>query len=234
MTRLGGAFFVAVLGHLLFFYYAEIDNKVYAPEVVGRQHISVTLSQRSVVKEALVQPQEKQKMSPPVEKIIPKKKTKNAQIKPVTPPVVRAHRKKRSFEIEEQKVEVIQEVSPLPPTEELVQKDSVKKESQDTSSIVGQEVIEIVEARPMYHNNPKPKYPALAQRRGWQGTTVLAVTVLKNGKVAQVRLHESCGYGILDNSAVKAVRKWIFLPATKDGISVKMEVFIPVHFLLTK
>ncbi len=232
MTRLGVSFIVAVLGHSIFFYYAEIDDKVYAPEVVGRQHISVTLSQRNIVKEALVQPQEKQKISPPVEKTIPKKEIKNSRIKPVTPPVVRAHRKKRSFEIKEQ--EVVQELSQSPPTEELVQEDSVKKESQDTSSIVGQEVIEIVEARPMYHNNPKPKYPALAQRRGWQGTTVLAVTVLKNGEVAQVQLHESCGYGILDNSAVRAVRKWTFLPATKGGISVRMEVFIPVHFLLTK
>ncbi len=234
MTRLGVSFIVAVLGHSLFFYYVVIDDKVYAPEVVSRKHISVTLSQGSVVKEALIQPQKKQEIPPPVEKTIPKKKTKNSQVKPVTSPVVRAHRKKRSFDIKEQEVEVVQEVSPSPPPEELAQKDSEIKESQDTVSTVAQEVIEVVEARPMYQHNPKPKYPALAQRRGWQGTTVLAVTVLKSGKAAQVQLHESCGHGILDKSAVKAVQRWTFLPATKNGLPIKMEVFIPVHFLLTK
>ena len=72
----------------------------------------------------------------------------------------------------------------------------------------------------------------MARRRGMEGTVVLTVKVLENGSVAQVRLHHSSGYKLLDTSALKAVRRWHFSPGTKNGRPEVMEVLVPVRFKL--
>lgn len=92
----------------------------------------------------------------------------------------------------------------------------------------------VIKAQPLYQYNPKPEYPSLARRRGWEGVVMLQVDVTKKGEVASVRLHESCGYKILDKSAVRAVKKWRFLPGTRDGKQTLSTVLIPVHFILKK
>ena len=40
------------------------------------------------------------------------------------------------------------------------------------------------------------------------------------------------GYRILDNSALEAVRKWKFHPATIGGVKVSSTVKVPVRFTL--
>lgn len=89
-----------------------------------------------------------------------------------------------------------------------------------------------VRAKPLYHRNPKPVYPGLARRRGWQGIVILAVTVLEDGSAGQVALHKSSGYKLLDTSALKAVNRWHFLPGTENGRPEPMEILIPIHFIL--
>lgn len=89
-----------------------------------------------------------------------------------------------------------------------------------------------VEARPMYHINPKPVYPELARRRGWQGTVFLAVMVSAEGVSEKVSIVTSCGFDILDTSALKAVQGWRFLPGIKRGTPAAMKVLVPVHFVL--
>ncbi len=156
------------------------------------------------------------------------------QKKSILPPVLRPQRHKKCFEIKEPVVQKQKEEKESLPSQEQVPDEPVINENQAEITSSNRESNEVIEARPLYRNNPKPKYPALAQRRGWQGTTILAVTVQHNGKPLQVRLHESCGYSILDDSAMKAVRKWTFLPATRGGLPIEMDVFVPVHFLLTQ
>jgi len=104
-------------------------------------------------------------------------------------------------------------------------KSSKKSESQQTTSSV-------IEARPLYQYNPKPEYPALARQRGWEGIVRLLVEVTASGDVASVRLQESCGYKILDKSAIRAVKGWRFIPGTKDGLQLQSTIMIPVHFKL--
>lgn len=89
-----------------------------------------------------------------------------------------------------------------------------------------------VKAEPLYRQNPKPSYPALARRRGWQGTVILEVTVLKDGTPDQVTLHRSSGYELLDTSTLKTVKTWRFLPGIENGRSKSMKILIPVHFKL--
>jgi len=89
-----------------------------------------------------------------------------------------------------------------------------------------------IHAAVMYRHNPAPNYPALARRRNWQGTVVLAVVVTVEGKGKSVRIHRSSGYTILDKSALHSVRSWRFQPGTEAGKAIEMEVLLPVHFRL--
>ena len=72
-------------------------------------------------------------------------------------------------------------------------------------------------AFPDYKVNPKPRYPMLARRKGYEGTILLRVFVLESGGVGKVELEKSSGYEILDESAFKAVKDWVFIPGKKDG-----------------
>ncbi len=90
----------------------------------------------------------------------------------------------------------------------------------------------LVKASPLYANNPKPEYPALARRRNQQGTVMVSVSVSEKGDPDRVSLHKSSGYPLLDKSALKAVALWHFLPGKTAGHPVSTEVLIPVHFKL--
>lgn len=85
---------------------------------------------------------------------------------------------------------------------------------------------------PRYRYNPAPKYPAVAKRRGYEGTTLLLVEVLPDGVVGSVEVLRSSGHEVLDRSAVRAVKRWRFVPAEMDGRPVAMHVRIPVRFEL--
>ncbi len=87
-------------------------------------------------------------------------------------------------------------------------------------------------AIPQYGGNPKPPYPEVARRRGYEGTVRLKVEVLASGKVGGIRIKESSGYEVLDHSALKAVKEWSFIPARFAGIPVKTTVIVPVTFCL--
>ena len=86
------------------------------------------------------------------------------------------------------------------------------------------------DALPRYDVNPAPKYPEVARRRGQQGTVVLQVTVLQNGDVGGLSISSSSGHKNLDRSALDAVRRWIFSPATSSGFPVVSQVLVPVRF----
>lgn len=90
----------------------------------------------------------------------------------------------------------------------------------------------VIEATPLYQYNPKPLYPPLARKRKWAGTVIIKTTVLSDGTSTMCVLHKSSGYEILDNSALRAVKKWRFLPGTVNGKPHRMMVLVPVHFIL--
>ncbi len=85
---------------------------------------------------------------------------------------------------------------------------------------------------PGYMYNPKPRYPRDARRRGEEGNVMLLVDVLPNGRVGEISVESSSGHRLLDDAAVKAVRRWRFEPAKKTGRPVQAQVRIPVEFNL--
>jgi protein TonB len=85
-----------------------------------------------------------------------------------------------------------------------------------------------------YRLNPAPDYPPIALRRGWEGTVRLRVTLDIQGHPSRVELAVSSGHPILDESALAAVRRWQFRPATRLGEAVVATVEVPIVFKLKR
>ena len=79
-----------------------------------------------------------------------------------------------------------------------------------------------------------PIYPRIAKKSGWEGTVLLRVTVEKNGRPIKVDVSRSSGRKVLDDAAVKAVKRWSFRPARDGNIPIRSVVVIPLKFSLSK
>jgi protein TonB len=78
----------------------------------------------------------------------------------------------------------------------------------------------------------RPAYPASARRARIQGTTLLAVLIADDGRVAEIVVKESAGHPDLDVAAADAVRRWRFTPARRGDDPIAMWVELPVEFRL--
>jgi TonB family protein len=65
-----------------------------------------------------------------------------------------------------------------------------------------------------------PIYPPICRRRGEEGKVMLEWQVLASGKCGWVRIMQSSGNDLLDQSAVEAVKNAAFRPATRFGQAV--------------
>ncbi|QLF92682.1 energy transducer TonB [Pseudomonas sp. ABC1] len=83
-----------------------------------------------------------------------------------------------------------------------------------------------------YLKNPAPEYPSLAQRRGWEGTVLLRVHVLANGRPSDIQVQQSSGRSVLDDAAVRAVKRWSFVPAKRGDVAQDGWVTVPLDFRL--
>lgn len=88
------------------------------------------------------------------------------------------------------------------------------------------------ESKPGYFQNQPPEYPQLAKQMHQEGLVILKVEVDQKGIPVKVEVKQSSGYKLLDQSALKAVRRWRFQPKRIGGLSVKSRVAIPVRFRL--
>ncbi len=87
---------------------------------------------------------------------------------------------------------------------------------------------------PQPTSNPYPPYPKKFRPTGIQGVVVLDVEVLEDGKVGEVLVNKSLlsSEGGLDETAVMAVKKWMFEPAMYEKKPVKARVTVTVPFFL--
>lgn len=83
-----------------------------------------------------------------------------------------------------------------------------------------------------YLNNPPPDYPPAAARQGWQGTVTLRVRVLGSGSVDTVEIQKSSGRRVLDDEAVRTVKKWLFTPARRGNTPIDGWANVPIEFSL--
>jgi protein TonB len=78
----------------------------------------------------------------------------------------------------------------------------------------------------------EPFYPPAEIRQGHEGTVVLSLHILADGRVGEVKLHSSSGYPKLDESAMREAKRWRFIPGTSDGSPLAMWKQVPITFRL--
>lgn len=69
-------------------------------------------------------------------------------------------------------------------------------------------------------------YPPLARRMNWSGKTVLAFSILEDGSVQGIRMVQSSGHAVLDQSALATVRRAAPFPKPP----VRAEIVVPINF----
>ena len=69
------------------------------------------------------------------------------------------------------------------------------------------------------------KYPDAARKQRMEGVVGLSILISETGSVIDVKITKSAN-AILDEAAVTAVKQWVYSPATKEG--VKVRVWLPV------
>jgi protein TonB len=77
-----------------------------------------------------------------------------------------------------------------------------------------------------------PDYPVKAIEGAMQGTAMVKVFILKNGRVGDAVIEQTSGYEILDRSAIAAISQWIFEPAISQKEAIEAWFKVPVKFQL--
>lgn len=87
-------------------------------------------------------------------------------------------------------------------------------------------------SKPGYFRNQPPEYPQLAKQMRQEGLVILRVEIDQKGIPVQVEVKQGSGFPLLDQAALKAVKRWRFQPEQIGDSSVKSVVAIPVRFRL--
>ncbi|BCM24518.1 energy transducer TonB [Methyloradius palustris] len=77
------------------------------------------------------------------------------------------------------------------------------------------------------------QYPAIAQRRGWEGEVILELQLDGNGNMLSCRIYQSSNRESLDNQALEMVRKASPFPLPPTSLRSKtFNILVPVSFKL--
>lgn len=92
-----------------------------------------------------------------------------------------------------------------------------------------------VTSKPRFRTQPQqPEYPMQARKRRQQGMVLVNITVEPNGKTSHVSIARSSGFPLLDNAALKAVKKWELFPHEINHQPVRATFQVPVEFELKR
>ena len=110
-------------------------------------------------------------------------------------------------------------------------------QKEDTTAIDSKEIISDIKEKGVttgarIKNVFKPRYPSSCKRRGHEGTTVLEVTILSNGKCSNINTIRSAGCKSLDKAAIKALKRADFIPARRLGAPFTTTKKIAFNFKL--
>ncbi len=84
---------------------------------------------------------------------------------------------------------------------------------------------------PVLQTRVEPEYPETARRAGIQGVVVLEAVITAGGSVEGLTVLKSV-HPLLDGSAMHAVSRWIYKPATLRGRAVRVYLTVTVSFHL--
>ncbi|MCG3863309.1 MULTISPECIES: energy transducer TonB [unclassified Photobacterium] len=193
------------------------------PKTTMKKLVKKSQPEKKTVK-APVQPKKKahqKTVKKPVTKNIQKKVEKKTVSKNVTKTQRKTQRKTEKFELKATDYT-------KPVSSQLALNNTTKAKK----TTVGANSPQLV-SKPTFATKPSAvKYPRLAKRRGIEGTVLVEVQIAKDGHQVKQKLIKSSGANVLDNAALKAIKKWRFSPHIVDGIAIAHRVQIPVRFKL--
>jgi len=87
---------------------------------------------------------------------------------------------------------------------------------------------------PTVLSKTEPAYPQSAKQAGMEGTVLLKIEILENGRSGNIQVSRSSGHALLDEAAIATVGNWRFVPAKdrNNGQSVSCYTTIPISFRL--
>jgi periplasmic protein TonB len=140
------------------------------------------------------------------------------------------------IKIEEPKKEIINEE---PKKEEVSKEEANPEQEQLTTGMQSVDALAeasaIIKPSPAgYLKNPPPEYPNSARKRNQQGTVMLYVLVSKEGAPISIKVEKSSGHASLDESALRAVKEWKFIPARRGSSPVEASVIVPIKFQINQ
>lgn len=80
----------------------------------------------------------------------------------------------------------------------------------------------------------EPEYPVSEIRQEHEGVVLLALEILPNGRVGNVRIEKSSGFVKLDDAAAREAKRWRMQPGTSDGTATTMWRVVPIKFQLKR
>ncbi|MGF1837184.1 TonB family protein [Vibrio atlanticus] len=243
----GGA---SLMIHAAMLFVAQ-ESKVFAMPAGSQSNtVSINFTPKSVPSQA-----QKKTVTEPVEPEPIKETLSHPEPKPVEPKAVEPKQakpapKKKAItnkpqpkKVEKKVVEKTAEKKPIqkkPVTqpEKLADKkvdknmdESANQPRQVNQGVSNQEPVLIT--RPSFSARPTPpSYPRQARRRGVEGVATYEIWLDAEGKQIKQALVNSSGALMLDNAALKAIKKWKFSPHTVNGRAIAHRVQIPVRFKL--
>ncbi|MEZ8289600.1 TonB family protein [Vibrio sp. 10N.237.312.B06] len=227
------------------------ESKVFAMPAGSQSNtVSINFTPKSVPSQA-----QKKTVTEPVEPEPIKETVSHPEPKPVEPKAVEPKQAKpapknkaitnkpQPKKVEKKVVEKTAEKKPIqkkPVTqpEKLADKkvdknmdESANQPRQVNQGVSNQEPVLIT--RPSFSARPTPpSYPRQARRRGVEGVATYEIWLDAEGKQIKQALVNSSGALMLDNAALKAIKKWKFSPHTVNGRAIAHRVQIPVRFKL--
>jgi protein TonB len=90
--------------------------------------------------------------------------------------------------------------------------------------------IPVVSGASLKGRRTQPSYPARALRMKQEGTVWLHVLISESGERQDIKIHKPTKFALLNQAAIKAVKKWTFTPNMVNGQATKSWVEIPVEF----
>jgi len=87
-----------------------------------------------------------------------------------------------------------------------------------------------VDRLPVKIRHVQPVYPSWALEQEVESEVILSMVIGEDGRVSDVVLEESSGYGDLDRAAAAAVKRWRFAPALAGNAPVAVRAVQRIRF----
>ena len=114
-----------------------------------------------------------------------------------------------------------------------------KNNSENEKSVINKEIKNIDSSvKIIGHIRDKIKYhfyyPRIAQKRNWQGTVTLNLSINKTGEIKDVSILTSSGHDVLDNAALDVLNKIKNKQFLAHIVNKKESIQLPITYQLTE